>query len=195
MGIDPAPFWANLYLYEYDYTKSLMTTDIVRARKFHGCFRFIDDMICLNDGSEFEKAYTNIYPECLELKCEHKGTHATFLDLDIEINDSLFIYKLFDKRDSFPFHIIRMPDKTSNIPVHVFYGTISSEFLRIARSTLLFKDFLPKAVNLCKRMLNQGGEIHKIFRQYRKTMTNYYDVFEKYLIRHNLIIRYMKHLI
>ena len=88
-----------------------------------------------------------------------------------------------------------MPDKASNIPVYVFYGTISSEFLRIARSTLLFKDFLPKAVNLCKRMLNQGGEIHKIFRQYRKTMTNYYDVFEKYLIRHNIIIGYMKHLI
>ena len=182
MGIDPAPFWANLYLYkyEYDFMRYLMTTDIIRARKFHGCFRFIDDMNCLNDGNEFEKSYREIYPACLELKCEHKGTSAAFLDLHIEINDSLFIYKLYDKRDSFPFHIVRMPDRSSNIPSHIFYGTISSEFLRIARSTLLFKDFLPRAVNLSKRMLNQGGEQQKIFRQYTKTMSNYIDVFQKY---------------
>ena len=117
------------------------------------------------------------------------------VSLDIEMNDCLFIYKLFDKRDSFSFHIVRMPDKTSNIPDHVFYGTISSEFLRIARSTLLFIDFLPRAVNLCKRMLIQGGEVHKIFRQYSKTMANYFDVFDKYLMAHNIIISHIKELL
>ena len=31
----------------------------------------------------------------LELKMEDSGTHATFLDLDIKIEDELFVYKLF----------------------------------------------------------------------------------------------------
>ena len=33
----------------------------------------------------------------------------------------------------------------SNIPSAIFYGSVLSEFLRIARCTLLFEDFIPKA--------------------------------------------------
>ena len=42
-------------------------------------------------------------PPKLKLKCEHEGTHATFYDLEINISDDIFVYKLFDKRDDFPF--------------------------------------------------------------------------------------------
>ena len=124
MGIDPAPFWANLYLYkfEYQFMKNLITSDNIRSRKFHGCFRFIDDLICLNDGDEFKKSINEIYPDELELKCEHDGKdgHATFLELDIQISDEMFVYKLFDKRDEFPFSVVRMPDNNSNIPSCIF---------------------------------------------------------------------------
>ena len=40
-----------------------------------------------------------IYPKELELKLEHQGSNAKFFDLDIEIKDGVFVYKLFDKRD------------------------------------------------------------------------------------------------
>ena len=45
MGIDPAPFWANLFLYSYevDYMSSLIQTYKVKARHFHSTNRFIDD--------------------------------------------------------------------------------------------------------------------------------------------------------
>ena len=71
--------------------------------------------------------------------------HATFLEMDITIKDGMFIYKLFDKRNAFPFHIVRMPDASGNIPDHIFYGSISSELLRIARASLKYVDFLNKA--------------------------------------------------
>ena len=134
MGIDPAPFWANLYLYkfEYHFMKSFGSSDVT-ARKFHGCSRFIDDLVCLNDGNEFSNSFEEIYPSDLELKCEHSGNHATFLDLDIKIEDDKFVYKLYDKRDEFPFFVVRMPDRRSNIPSYIFYGTIRSEIIRIAR--------------------------------------------------------------
>ena len=104
MGIDPAPFWANLYLhfYEHKFITNLMANDKIRARKFFNAMRFIDDECNLNDHGEFSRSFGEIYPEELQLKCEHQGLHATFLELDIQIVDDLFIYKLFDKRDGFP---------------------------------------------------------------------------------------------
>ena len=65
------------------------------------------------------------------------------------------------KRDAFPFHIVRMPDASGNLPHHVFYGSILSEILRIARATLNYDDFRNKAKDLVRRMLRQGGEMAK----------------------------------
>ena len=130
--------------------------------KFRYATRFIDDECNLNDDDEFGRSFREIYPDELELKCEHQGTHATFLQLDITIRDGIAIYKLFDKRDKIPFLIFCMPDLQGNIPAHVFYGSVMSEFLRIARSTLLYSDFLPVASSLYKRMLNQGGSQVKL---------------------------------
>ena len=88
----------------------LIRTDRYRGFKFRNCFRFIDDACNINDSGEFQRSYAEIYPKELELKCEHEGKHATFLEIDITVQDDLFVYKLFDKRDNFPFFIVRMPD-------------------------------------------------------------------------------------
>ena len=175
MGIDPAPFWANLHLYSYEceFITSLMRSDKGRAMKFRNASRFIDDECNLNDGGEFGRSFREIYPPELELKCEHEGSHATFLNLDINIVDGKYIYKLFDKRNAFPFFIVRMPDYSGNIPAHVFYGSVMSEFLRIARSTMLYSDFLPVASKLFNRMKNQGGSPSQILKQIKKGMTRH----------------------
>ena len=182
MGIDPAPFWANLHLYTYEYKfiKSLMSLDKPRAMRFKFATRFIDDECNLNDGGEFGRSFSSIYPAELELKCEHQGTHATFLDLDINISDGIFVYKLFDKRDDFPFFIVRMPDRSGNIPNHVFYGSTMSEFLRIARCTLQYKDFLLSAIALFNRMINQGGSKIVILKQISKAVMRHPIPFKKF---------------
>ena len=95
------------------------------------------------------------------------------MDIEITIVDGIFVYKLFDKRDGFPFFIVRMPDLSGNIPSHVFNGSVMSEFLRIARCTLLYKDFLPAITSLLKRMLNQGGSEIKLFMQIRKAFNRH----------------------
>ena len=190
MGIDPAPFWANLYLYwyEHEFIKSLMSSDKASAMKFRYATRFIDDECNLNDGGEFGRLFQQIYPKELELKCEHSGEHATFLDLYITIIDGIFVFKLFDKRDNFPFFIVRMPDLSGNIPSHVFYGSVMSEFLRIARSTLLYADFLPVASNLLNRMINQGGSKVKILQQISKAISRHPLSFNKFSKRAKEII-------
>ena len=52
--------------------------------------------------------------------------HSTYLDLEIAIIDNKFDYKLYDKRNSYDFHIVRFPYRKSNIPSKVFYGSIGA---------------------------------------------------------------------
>ena len=182
MGIDPAPFWANLYLYYYEsrFVLNLSRTDRYRGFKFKYCFRFIDDACSINDSDEFDNSYKEIYPPELQLKCEHRGTHATFLELDISITNGNFIHKLYDKRDNFPFFIVRMPDLSSNLPENIFYSAIGSEFLRIARSTLLYSDFKNKAGDLTARMKNQGASPVKIIKCIQKVVARHPNAFSSF---------------
>ena len=50
---------------------------------------------------EFLTSFKNIYPKELDLKVERQGNHASFLDLDIKVEDSVFVYKPFDKGINF----------------------------------------------------------------------------------------------
>ena len=66
-------------------------------------YRYIDDLINLNDGNKFEQIFSQIYPSELSLKKENTdNSQATFLDLDIHINNNKFEYKLYDKRLLYP---------------------------------------------------------------------------------------------
>ena len=184
MGIDPAPFWANLFLYQYEqrYMTQLIISDKVKARHFHSTKRFIDDLCAINDGQLFGEIYQDIYPTELELKLEHSGSHASFLNLDITIIEDRFVYKLFDKRDDFPFAIVRMPHIDSNIPESIFYSALVGEFLRIARSTLLLDDFKSKAKELCQRMHKQGAHTHATKRHLLKIISYHPEDFNRFQI-------------
>ena len=182
MGIDPAPFWANLFLYSYEekYISNLISFNKVKARHFYSTKRFIDDLCALNDGGEFGKSFLDIYPEELELKVEHSGSHATFLNLDITIKEGIFVYKLYDKRDSFPFSIVRMPYIDSNIPQTIFYSALKGEFLRIARSTLYLKDFIPKANELLGRMKAQGAKNNLSTKSIKRIILKHPESFQQF---------------
>ena len=138
MGSDPAPAFANLFLFHYEYSwlNSIKKTDNVLARKFGQIFRYIDDLVALNDGKSFEQCHKLIYPEELQLNKENDGySSSTFLDLDIDIDDGVFTTKLYDERDNFGFDITRLAYRESNITFRMFYSSISAECLRICRAT------------------------------------------------------------
>ena len=86
-----------------------------------------------------------------------------------------------------------MPDASSNIPSIIFYGSIFSEFLRIARCGLLFEDFIQRARELFTRMIVQGGLANIIIKQIRKAITRYPDVFSKFAMNHNEISKALQH--
>ena len=134
----------------------------------------------LNDGGPFNDVYKNIFPPKLQLKVKHSGTHVTFLNLHITVKDGVFIYKLFDKRDAFPFFTIRRPYIDSNIPKSIIYSALVAKFLRTARSSLLYKDFHEKAMELLNRMKAQWAKslrcrkaLSKIIQRHEKLFANF----------------------
>ena len=141
----------------------LKKSDLIKARKLCNIFRFIDDLNSINDGGEFESNYSNIYPEKLQLGKENTDKHeASFLDLNIKIKDGQFHFFPFDKSDSFPFFIVRIPNKSSNVPSSIVYSAIGAESLRIASASNNPESFSTAIKPLIARMIRQGVSIVKI---------------------------------
>ena len=82
-------------------------------------------MNAINNAGKYESNFTDIYPEELELcRQNDSNAEATFLDLDIKIKNNKFQIGIFDKRDSVPLSIVRMPKKSSNISKYIFVTKI-----------------------------------------------------------------------
>ena len=166
------------------------------ARKFGRVFRFIDDLLAINDGNEFEKHYREIYPPELELKKENvTNIQTSFLELDIQLSNHSFSTKLYDKRDAFGFHISHLPYKDSNIPHRMFYSSASAEVLGICRATPFLPDvtasvicratsFLPYVTasvrSLINRMLTQGANEDSLKKSFRKSLNKHQIPFTKF---------------
>ena len=183
MGSDPAPFMANLFLYFYEnkWLQSTKKQDLIKARKFSNVFRFIDDLCAVNDDFEFRKNFKNIYPSELELKEENiSPSEATFLDLSINIVDAKFNTCLFDKRDAFPFSIVRMPYLCSNMPSKIFYASVSSEILRLARTNSNRNNFLNTVKVLLDRMRKQGCKMNQLKKMLNKMFGRHATDFHKF---------------
>ena len=199
MGLDPAPFLANLFLafYEIHFIDGLRKTDYSRAKKFLNTYRFIDDLSPLNDHGEFERSIAEIYPPELACKKENDGQlDATFLDLEAAINpeEGQFSYHLFDKRDNFNFFIVRFPYACSNIPSKIFLSTIGAETLRICKASSCFDHFTRFCQPFFDRMVNQGAAVREIksvlikfFKRHESTIVKFSKTPEQIVVELNLL--------
>ena len=118
MRTDCAPFLANLYLYSYEYqwlVKKYENKEFDILRKFNYCFRYIDDLLCINNDQFMDSVMKEIYPKELSLTSDNAVLKAHYLDLDLDIVHDKIEYKLFDKRDAFGCSILNFPDLSGNI--------------------------------------------------------------------------------
>ena len=155
--------------------------EFTRTKKLFNNSRYIDYLITLNDGGEFENTHKEIYPPELVLNKENQvDTSANFLDLSIEVVNNTFDYKLFDKRDDFPFDIVRFPYKCSTIPRRMFFSTFQAEILRICRATVQFSSFLTSCKPFLARMLRQGATKQELKHPVKNIVTKHTAEFAKY---------------
>ena len=100
-----APLFADLfpYSYEADFIQRLLKKNEKKlARSFNFTFRYIDDVLSLNN-SRFGDFFDRIYPIELEIKdTTDTDRSASYLDIHIEIDsEGRLRTKLYDKRDYF----------------------------------------------------------------------------------------------
>ena len=183
MGMCCAPLLANLFLmtYEYKFMESLEKEDKFHAKLFNFTYRYIDDLISLNNPV-FERYLDKIYPPELSITKEtNSDREASYLDLLITVKDAQFHTKLYDKRDDFSFKIVNYPyPVASNIPEKPAYGVYASRILSFARACDDYTDFSERHISLCMSLLRQGYRYRYLCKQLRSTYAKHETVFAKY---------------
>jgi hypothetical protein len=131
MGTNCAPLLADLFLYPYeaDFIQGILKKNEKKlARSFNFTFRYIDDVVSLNN-SMIGDFVVPIYPIELEIKdTTDTDRSAPYLDLYLVIDsEGRLRTKLYDKRDDFNFTIVNFPFIYSNNPadLHMEYISLS----------------------------------------------------------------------
>ena len=122
MGTNCAPILADLFLYSYEnefLDKLIKEGKRKLARTFNLSYRYINDLISFNN-KRFKEFISDIYPKELTVSETTESTSvASYLDLlFIRDNSNNITTKLYDKRDTFGFHIVNFPFMSSNIQKH-----------------------------------------------------------------------------
>ena len=108
-------------------------------------------------------------------------THATFLDLDIKIEDEIFGYKFFDKRNNFHFSLPACHTLKAIFPqpypmVIFFRISLYSQMFTETFSTKSFRTLFKDAIARGKSKLHQKTDpekFSKISRRTQKYSKNY----------------------
>ena len=145
MGTNCAPLLADLFLYSYEnefLDKLIKEGKRKLARKFNLSYCYIDDLISFNNKT-FKEFISDIYPKELTISETTESTSvASYLDLlFIRDNGNNITTRLYDKRDTFGFHIVNFPFMSSNIPSAPAYGVYSSQLIRYVRCCSNYSDF------------------------------------------------------
>ena len=186
MGTDCAPFLANLFLYSYEcewMCKKFENGEFDILHKFMNCFRYIDDLLCINNDQTMDHVMTEIYPKELSLTSDDAILVTNYLDLRIEIKNGRIHTSLFDKRDAFGFQVVNFPDLTGNIPMKQSYGVFVSQLIRYARCCQDFADFRTRTLILAKRLVKQHFNVNLLRRTFQKFAESYYELLVKYSVR------------
>ena len=160
MGTNCAPLLANSFLYssESEFLQNLVKDKkIHEARALNFTYRYIDDVLSINNP-RFAEFLPLIYPPELEItETTDTASSASFLDLNVECDDSSQLStKIYAKRDDLNFKIINFPNMCSNIPASPAYGVYISQLIRYARASSNYSDFLKYYLYLRSRLLDQG---------------------------------------
>ena len=139
MGTNSAPLLADLFLhtYEYEFIIKTMKSDITRALQFNKTFRYIDDLLCVNNDN-FNKHINEIYPSELILKnTTTTPSEKSYLDttLNIEEGNGTVRISVYDKREDFNFKTVNFPYLDSNIPRNPAYGVYISQLKKMTSYT------------------------------------------------------------
>ena len=93
--------------------EKLTKQDYSKAKKFNNTSRFIDDLGTLNNDGILVTEKAKIYQVELMLSVQNQDdNHATFLDIEVNVEGDQFKTKTYDKIENYKFEITNKLIKT-----------------------------------------------------------------------------------
>ena len=170
-----------MFLYESGLLKSCKNTNYGVTRKLPSIFRFINDLIPINDGNKFGNHYNEIYPPKQILNKENTSqAETTFLDLHLCRNEGQTQTSLYDKMNSCNVNVLRFPYKGSTVPWEMVFATINSEILWICQATSLVVQIIKTSKVFLHQFLRQVADPLGVERVLVKMIDRHVFQFEKY---------------
>jgi hypothetical protein len=150
MRTNCAPLLADLFFYSHEadlIQRLLKKNENKLARSFNFTFRFIDEVLSLNN-SRFGDFADRIYPIELEIKdITDTDTCASYLDLHLEIySDGRLRTKHYDKREAFNFPIVIFLFICSYILAAPAYEVYTSQLIRYSRACGTYQDLIDRGL-------------------------------------------------
>ena len=149
--------------------KKLLKTNMSKARLFSNTFRFIDDLLTLNNPT-FGNVIGDIYPPELVLKETTEKSGLVYLDVGTSVRNGQYNTTVYDKRDSFNFKIVNFPFMSSNIPSGPAYGIYISQLVTIGRICSTYEEFVKCNRLITTRLIRQGFLYVKLVKSLKKCM-------------------------
>ena len=87
------------------------------------------------------------------------GDLCHYLDLTIQVDNNMYLYKSYDKRLDFDFEVINYPDLRGNIPAHQSYGVFTSQVIRFCEVNGLYDNFKKDLERLTNNFVKLGYEL------------------------------------
>ena len=188
IGSDCSQDLANLFLssYEQEYVYGLINDGRDDDAEFLSfVYRYIDDLITMNDVGFLDRMYKDIYPSEMVLnKTNTLDDKATFLDLDITIVNNKFTTTVYDKRNDFGFKVISLPHYGSNVPKSSLSGVVVSQIHRMFRANSTINGFIVNIKSLfdklCDKLCGQGFNKGHVSLLSKFENKNFLDIIYKY---------------
>ena len=184
MGISCGPHLANVFLsvYEKDFIQQLVEEDnISDAKLLSDVCRYQDDCLVINDDNLFNSVFEKIYPPSMKLDRTNISRDKTnYLDCTISIHRGKFIYKSYDKRQSYNFKVINYPDLISNVPIGPTYGVFTSQLLRFCEINNIVDNFKKDIMELIEKLRAQNFNLKVLRLKYLDFCIRYINTWGKY---------------
>ena len=163
-------------------TKPFMCVRMPRALQFNKTFRYIDDLLCVNNDN-FNKHINEIYPSELILKnTTTTPSETSYLDTTLNIGEGNGTVRIsvYDKREDFNFKIVNFPYLDSNIPRNPAYGVYISQLVRYARICSRKDDFIYRHRRLSLKLQQQGYKYQQLMKSFHKFYRSHSDELKKF---------------
>lgn len=107
---------------------------IGQARRLANVLIFIDDVVAVSVGGEFERGFKEIHPPEVIIEMENLNNNEKYvLDLFIKAGNKQFHMHLYKKRGDSPFSKARTTYWRNSISSRMFSSTYGFEFLKTLR--------------------------------------------------------------